>query len=262
MENEQQNSMPPNNSGSSSPVGTNQPYLLPQGPSNNIKWLAIAIIVGSLLISAAILYSKPSGGIAPTNQPTITKVPLDDDAVLGDENAPVTMVEFSDYECPFCKKHFTEVYPEIKREYIDTGKLKLVYRDFIAVPAHNPLATTQAIAAECAREQGGDSVYFKYHDAIFTKTTSNGNGLKLTDLPLIARDLGLNVNEFSSCLNAEKYKSEVLKDIADATALGVTGTPTFFVGKSSNDGSINGTLILGAQQFSVFKTIIDQALSK
>lgn len=190
------------------------------------------------------------------------KISVDDDPVLGDKNAPITMIEFSDYECPFCKRHFTDVWPQIIKDYIDTGKLKLVYRDFIAVPSHNPLATSQAMAATCAKDQGGDAMYFKYHDEIFKKTTSGGNGFAVSELPAIAKSLGLNVTAFQSCLDSNKYKDEVAKDQADASKAGVNGTPSFFVGKSTQDGVIQGTIIVGAQPFSAFKVIIDEELKK
>src|SRR5258708_4492716 len=97
--------------------------------------------------------------------------------VLGQANAPITILEFSDYECPFCKRHFQQTAPQIQTDYINTGKVKLVYRNFIAVDAHNPAATIEANAAECSREQGGDATYFKYHDALYTKSQSNGKGI-------------------------------------------------------------------------------------
>lgn len=229
--------------------------------------LVAALVGGTILISKSkFMQSGKSGNniVAvnpPNNQPAgLVKVSIDDDAILGDKNAPITMIEFSDYECPFCKRHFDQVYAEIKSNYIDTGKLKLVYRDFIAVPSHNPLATSEAMAAQCAKEQGGDLAYFKYHDEIFKRTTSNGNGLALTMLPVIAKELGLNAATLQKCLDSNKFKSEVEKDIVDARKAGVNGTPTFFVGKSSPDGIIDGTMIVGAQPFSAFKAIIDEAL--
>lgn len=247
----------------------------PSEPLNkNLVLICGTIIVACLIIAGTILYtnSKSSKNNVVINgnnqnqqqqqQPTgPVKVSADNDAVLGDKNAPVTMIEFSDYECPFCKRHFTDVYPQIKADYIDTGKVKLVFRDYIAVPAHNPLATSEAMAAECSREQGGDSVYFKYHDALFTKTTSNGNGLTLSQLPAIAKDLGLNVATFQQCLDSNKYKDEVNKDIADGSKVGVNGTPSFFVGKSSQDGVIDGAIIVGAQPYPAFKAVIDQVLA-
>lgn len=247
----------------------------PSEPLNkNLAAVCVTVILISLMISGVILLGKfnpsKSGNSGNNNVPVQqqnsnqlagpVKVSADNDAVLGDKNAPLTMIEFSDYECPFCKRHFDQVYPQIKRDYIDTGKLKLVYRDFIAVQGHNPLATSEAMAAECAREQGGDSVYFKYHDQIFKKTTSNGNGLAVSQLPAIATSLGLNAAIFQRCLDSDKFKDEVNKDIADASGAGVNGTPSFFLGESSANGLIEGNIIVGAQPYSVFKTAIDRAL--
>ena len=242
--------------------------------NKNLAMVCGTIILVSLVIAGAVLYSNSNkgnnvviNGNTPNNQQPQNQQPTgpvsvssDDDPVLGDKNAPLTMIEFSDYECPFCKRHFTDVYPQLKKDYIDTGKLKLVFRDFIAVPSHNPLATSQAIAASCAKDQGGDSMYFRYHDAIFTKTISNGNGMAVSELPAIAKSLGLNVSTFQSCLDSNKYKDEVAKDVADASKAGVNGTPSFFVGKSSQDGTIQGTIIVGAQPFAAFKVIIDEML--
>ncbi len=235
-----------------------------------IKWICLTIIALAVITSGTILYtnSKKESVVINNNQPTNNqpsgpvKVSVDDDAVLGDSNAPLTMIEFSDYECPFCKRHFTDVYPKIKKDYIETGKLKLVYRDFIAVPRHNPLATFEAMAAQCAKDQTGDGAYYKFHDQIFTKTTSNGNGLDQSELPIIAKNIGLNVGTFVQCLDSNKFKDEVEKDIAYGSTLGINGTPSFFVGKSSNDGVIMGTSIVGAQSYSAFKIIIDQLLTK
>ena len=111
-----------------------------------------------------------------TGSTEIMNVSLDDDPVLGDKSAPVTMVEFSDYECPFCKRYFDSTYPELKRDYIDTGKVKVVFRD-LPLSFHDPVATIEAVAANCAREQGGDESYFKMHNAIFSATKSNGEGV-------------------------------------------------------------------------------------
>ena len=102
---------------------------------------------------------------------------VDDDPVLGNANAPITLIEFSDYECPFCQRHFKQVYSSIKKDYVDTGKVKVVFRDFVAVTGHNPNAMTEAMGASCAREQGGDEAYYKMHDYIFTNTKSNGDGI-------------------------------------------------------------------------------------
>ncbi|KKP42962.1 MAG: DSBA oxidoreductase [Parcubacteria group bacterium GW2011_GWA1_33_6] len=235
-------------------------------------FLPLSIIVASIIISGTILYSDMNSSSNTVNNNNNqnnnqqvqgpVKVSVDNDAVLGDKNAPITMIEFSDYECPFCKRHFLQVYPDIKKDYIDTGKVKLVFRDFIAVDGHNPLATTEAMAAECAREQGGDQMYFKYHDEIFKKTTSNGNGLKLEDLTTIANSLSINSTQLQQCIDSNKYKEEILKDIADGSKAGVSGTPSFFIGESTSDGLIDGAMVVGAQPFDAFKVIIEEKLIK
>src|SRR5581483_8079869 len=189
---------------------------------------------------------------------TPKKVSVDDDPVLGDKNAKVTVIDFSDYECPFCKRYFDDTFSQIKKDYIDTGKIKYVYRD-LPLSFHQN-AHKEAQAAECAREQGGDEVYFKYHDEIFKRTTSNGTGLALTELSVIANDLGLNGAALQSCLDSDKYKAEVDKDLADASKVGASGTPTFFIGKSTGDGVITGTKIVGAQPYSAFQAEINKQL--
>lgn len=240
--------------------------------------IPLSIVAGAIIIALAIMISNgfirigniSIGGnnLGSTQTPNITDsvtpeapsvatVSLDDDPILGDKNAPVTIVEFSDYECPFCKRHFDQTYSQLKKDYIDTGKVKLVYRD-LPLDFHQN-AHIEAQAANCARDQEGDETYFKYHDEVFKRTTSNGTGLSVDQLPVIAADLGLNVTEFQFCLDSGKYKQEVDKDLSDASSYGATGTPSFFIGKSGN-GSIEGTLIIGAQPYSAFKTLIDSLL--
>ena len=239
-------------------------------------FLPVAIVFAAILISGTLLYSKSgssNGGNTAAQQPNVAagqqlgnqpsgsgKVSIYDDPVLGDKNAPLTIVEFSDYECPFCKRSFNDVLPELKKNYIDTGKLKLVYRDFPL--SFHANAHKEAEAAECARSQGGDADYYKYNDQIFTQTTSNGTGLALTKLPVIAKNLGLDVTKFQQCLDSGKFSGEVDKDIADGSAAGVSGTPAWFIGKSSKDGTINATLVVGAQPFAAFKVVIDEELKK
>lgn len=174
--------------------------------------------------------------------PSGAAVTVDDDPVLGDKDAPVTIIEFSDYECPFCGRHFRETYPLIKKNYIDTGKVKLVYRDF---PLNfHPMAVPAAVAANCVREKGSDSAYWKMHDRIF----ENQQSLSNENLKKWAQELGYDI---ASCFDSGKYKEEVQKDVADGSAAGVQGTPGFF---------INGQQISGAQPYSVFQQAIDAAL--
>jgi len=194
------------------------------------------------------------------SQPSQVEASADDDAFLGDENAPVEIIEFSDYQCPFCRKFWTETLPLIKSEYIDTGKVKFVYRDFPLTSIH-PAAQPEAEAAECVREKGGDEAYFKMHDKIFQEGNilDGGDPIKgpvqgtaqfgTTELKKWAKDIGYDI---SSCLDSGKFKSEVQKDLADATSAGGQGTPYFI---------INGKPLSGAQPFSAFKQIIDAELA-
>ena len=178
----------------------------------------------------------------------------DDDAVLGKANAPVTIIEFSDYQCPFCRKFWTEKYSQIKSEYIDTGKVKLVFRDFPL--SFHPMAQASAEAAECVREKGGDSAYFKYHDKLFSEQNIlDGGTVKSTiqyteaDLKSWAKEIGYDIG---SCLDSGKYSEEVQNDLADGQSAGISGTPGFV---------INGISVSGAQPFSVFEQIIEGELS-
>jgi len=192
-------------------------------------------------------------------QPTKGVASVDDDPVLGDKNAPVTIIEFSDYECPFCKRHFDDTYPQLIKKYIETGKAKLVFRDF-PLSFHDPMATKEAVAANCAKEQGGDKKYFEFHDEIFKRTVSNGNGLDDAKIAAIATDLRLNISSFNTCLSNKAMEDEVKKDIADGTAAGVSGTPTFLIGKTTKDGKVEGDLVVGAQPFAAFQAVIDPLL--
>lgn len=203
-------------------------------------------------------YAAQAPQAIPTEDTAPKKVSIDNDPVLGDKDAKVTLIDFTDYECPFCKRYFDDTFSQIKKEYIDTGKIKYIVRD-LPLSFHQN-AHKESQAAECARELGGDEAYFKYHDEIFKRTTSNGTGIALDQLPVIANDLGLDGAVLQSCLDADKYKTEVDKDIADASKVGASGTPTFFIGKSSSDGVIIGTKLVGAQPFSAFRVEIDNQL--
>lgn len=203
----------------------------------------------------------PSQNAAAQQNPSNpVKVSIAGDPILGDKNAELTLVEFSDYECPFCKKAFTDLLPDLKKDYINTGKLRLVYKD-LPLPFHQN-AVKEAEAAQCAKDQGGDVAYFKYHDQIFTKTSGGGTGISLDQLPALAKEINLNVAQFQKCLDDGKFKAEVDKDLAEAQKVGASGTPTWFLGKTNSSDTIDGTIIVGAQPYTVFKTAIDKALAQ
>jgi hypothetical protein len=160
---------------------------------------------------------------------------IDDDAVSGSADATITIVEFSDYECPFCQRHVTQVQPEIDANYISTGKVKHIFRDFtptLANPSYHPMSDDAGMAAECVRNLGGDEKYFEYHDVIF----ENQGSLSVENLKSWASDLGYDIG---NCLDNEIYKVELQKDLTDGTNLGIVGTPGFLILMSKDDADLD-----------------------
>jgi len=206
---------------------------------------------GAVVQQPTLQQPQPSAPSRPTPTPiTDFKALEDDDAFLGDENAPVTIVEFSDFQCPFCRRFYTQTLPQIKSQYIDSGKVKFVYRDYPL--SFHPAAQIAAEAGECAEEQGK---FWEMHDKIFDEQGKQGGGtvqFTVTDLKQWAADIGLDTGKFNECVDSGKYTSEVQKDFAAGSAAGVTGTPGFL---------INGKLVVGAQPFTVFQQIIEAELS-
>ena len=184
--------------------------------------------------------------------PSLFKVSLDDDPVKGDPDAPITIVEFSDFQCPFCSRWYDQTLSSIEETYIDTGKVKLVYRDLPLSSIH-PNARSAHIAAECADEQ---NKFWDYHDVLF-ENQSEWNRLSSNDLSAklkeYAMTLELNTSNFESCLSSQEIADEVDADTSDAKSLGATGTPTFFIG-NEKDGFVK---LVGAQPFTSFKSTID-----
>ena len=184
--------------------------------------------------------------------PTVSRVKVGNGPSLGKPDAPVTLVEFSDYQCPFCGRFFSQTFAALKTQYIDTGKVRYVFRDFPLDQIH-PQARKAAEAAHCAGEQ---SKYWEMHDALF----NNQRALKLDDLKGYARQLGLDISAFGGCLDGGKHATTVSQHHAAGSEFGVTGTPAFFVGKSSSDGTIEATSIRGAQPITAFRQAIDRLL--
>ncbi len=173
------------------------------------------------------------------------EVSVDDDAFKGNENAPVTIVEFSDYECPFCGRFYSETLSQLESEYINTGKVKFVYRDFPLGFHQN--AQKAAEAAECAGEFGNDE-YWEMHNKLFEEGVDGG----INAFKQYAKEIGLDSKKFDNCLDSGQMESEVNADLNDGVSYGVSGTPGFF---------INGKKLEGAQPFSAFKEIIDAELA-
>lgn len=170
------------------------------------------------------------------------KVPVDDDPSIGPANAPITIIEFSDYECPYCRRWHLEVFSRLRQEY--PTQVRLVYRDFPLTSIH-PNAAPAAEAANCANEQGA---YWAFNEKLF----SGQYGLSPAAYQRYASELNLDTARFEQCLNSGRYRAEVQADLDYAVNLGVRSTPTFFV---------NGIPVVGAQPYEVFKQLIDKELA-
>lgn len=218
-----------------------------------------SLTLDSFKKTADVNVAEPANPTAPkADAPQFAKVSLDDDPIMGDPNAPVTLIEFSDYECPFCQRHYQNTMPEIVKNYIDTGKVKLVFRD-LPLSFHDPMATKAANAANCVKEQKGDTGYYSFHSSWFANTPSNGTGFNDEKINEFAVKAGVDLPSFSKCVADGKYNEEVKADLAAASTYGASATPSFFVGKSSGS-EIEAEMIIGAQPFSAFQTAIDKYL--
>ena len=184
--------------------------------------------------------SQPSNAASPT---AIRRadVSIDGEPSIGPEDAPVTIVEFSDYQCPYCQRWYQQVFEQLMANY--PNQIHFVYRDY-TLPMH-PEAIPAAEAADCAGEQGA---YWKYHDALFGGQYTLGHD----SYTQYAADLGLDSQAFATCLDSHRYQAEVQSDTQDGNLLGVTGTPTFF---------INGRILIGALPYEDFKAVIDEELA-
>lgn len=169
-------------------------------------------------------------------------------AEQGSKDAKVVMVEFTDYQCPFCGRHFTETAGLLQKDYIDTGKVRHITRDL-------PLSfhANAQIAAEAARCAGDQGKYWEMHDVLFKNQEAWSVGDAKAPFSGYAKDLGLNVSTFDSCVSGGKHTQAVKDDLALATKVGATGTPTFI---------INGELLVGAQPYASFQAVIDKALNE
>lgn len=175
---------------------------------------------------------------------------VDDDDVLGDESATVTLIEFTDYECPFCGRHYNDTLSQIKANYIDTGKVKLVVRDYPL--SFHPAAQKAAEATECAAEQGK---FWEMHDKLF-ETQGAWGANAVTTFKSYAAELGLNASTFDSCLDNGDMAAEVAADMADGSAAGISGTPGFWI--VSDDGQSQS--ISGAYPYATFQAAFDSML--
>ena len=202
-------------------------------------------------LGAASAAPAPAGG--PPGGGSAAEVLADDDPSKGDPGAPITIVEFSDFQCPFCGRFYEQTLPLIERDYIETGKARLVFRD-MPLEIH-PQAPPAHIAAECADEQG---MFWEYHDVLFDR---QGEWSRLAAGELgealagYAGELGLD-DSFADCVASPEAEREMRLDYAQARGMGLTGTPTFLIGGNGHDF----VAISGAQPYSTFASILDGML--
>ena len=176
--------------------------------------------------------------------------PNEDDHILGDKDALISIIEYSDFECPFCKQ-FHSTPSEILENNPDVN---WVYRHF-PLSFHDPLATKQALASECVADLGGNNAFWEYSDKIFETTDSNGKGMEVSELTTLAKEAGVNPNEFQACLDSEKFLAEVQADIKSGTDAGVTGTPGNII-RNNKTGEVR--FLAGAYPIEAVQAAIDE----
>ena len=232
---------------------------------NNALSTPIAVVIAGALIAGAVIYNGGKAPMAGTaNQPQQQQVaaqtgdleemtPVSSkDHIRGDINAPVKIVEYSDTECPFCKR-FHETMKQVMDEYGKDGKVAWVYRHFPLDQLHSK-ARKEAIALECAGEQGGNDMFWSYADRLYEITPAN-NGLDPAELPKIAQYIGLDTAKFNTCLASTKYDKHIEDEVQNAQATGGNGTPwNIVVAKNGKKYPLSG-----AQPYEAVKQLIDLA---
>jgi len=246
-----------------------------RGERKRDMFLPISILAAALMLGGAIVFATlykggtaavpPSGGNATStgNQAVVTSSTASTaqamtlgprDAILGNASATVTLIEYGDYQCPYCSEFFQQTEPQIIQNYVNTGKVRMVFRDFAFL---GPESTAAAGAAQCAEDQ---NKVWAYHDALYTaKLGDEANGGSEDDgfytpaeFLKLAQRVGLNIPTFTTCINNNADANIVAQEKSAATAIGVDSTPSFL---------INGTMISGAQPYSVFQQALDAALN-
>ena len=226
--------------------------------------LAIGAIIASITITLVIFgVNNSSNEIELSIEPTPEmdqigpkKITMDTflsngSPILGDPNAPITLVEFGDYQCHYCNVFFQSIEKDIVKNYVDTGKVKIIFKDYNIIGEDSVIASQ---GAHCANDQG---LFWEYHDILYSNWTGENNGWASPEnLAIFAQQIGLNMNKWSECMNKGSHSQIILKSNDDARTLQLTGTPAFFIINSEGEVS----KLFGAQPFEVFKRIFDEQL--
>lgn len=228
---------------------------------SSVTTIGLALVVGMIMsgkglgvaaaaqqVAVAPTPAAPTPAAPTPAAPSAPVKPVDEktDHILGPKNAKVTMIEYSDFECPFCKQHFNTL-EQIKAAY--PNDVRIVYRHFPLSFHQN--AEKEAEASECVAKLGGNDAFWKFHDKIFTDTTSNGTGFALTNLGPAAALAGVNQAAFQKCLDSGEMAALVAQEQQEGGDSGVQGTPATY---------LNGELVEGAVPFATFKAKIDALL--
>lgn len=218
------------------------------------------LVVGAIIALLGVQLGQNTQANVTDAEDDIAQSPIavdeDDDAVMGAADAPIVMIEFSDFQCPFCRKFYNETFEQIKENYIDKGLVKFVYRDMPLVSLGHTDSIPASNAAECAREQGGDEMFFQFHNKIFDGENKLGTGtvaIPEDDLYTYAQELDLDMDEFTSCQENLDFEDEIQADFEAGRAAGINGTPAFV---------INGQVITGAYPYETFESLFEQILNQ
>ena len=247
--------------------------------NKSILLVVASILLSGMMIASAILYngsqsratSNNTANTANNNVPEEKNDPIEardinvdiseETPYLGKKSeAKIAIIEFSDFECPFCKRFHEGSRVDIIKQYVDSGKAILAWKDY-PLSFHDPLATKQAIAAQCVYKQKGNQAYFDYIDLIFANTESGGDGMKESKLNELAKEIkDLDTSKFDTCLKEEKTLDKVKAGMKFGNDNGITGTPGFIIGKLENGKIVNGIRIAGALPIATFQQYLDDLL--
>ena len=226
--------------------------------------IPMAIIIAGVLVAGAVFFSNrtivPDGGTDVAQEDDGTSTDLvapvtENDHIRGDINAPVKIVEYSDFECPFCKR-FHGTMNQIMDEYEESGQVAWVFRQFPLEQLHPVKAARESVASECIAELGGNSAFWQFADRFFELTPSNNRTDIDTVLPQIAREIGLDEQAFNECLNSDRYNNHIQADIKNAVETGGGGTPwSIVIGPDGATYPLSGSL-----PFNAVKQLIELAL--
>jgi protein-disulfide isomerase len=224
-------------------------------PQNNLKTIAdqqrqILSTLNDIkqLLASAI---RPAPGPQPPEPPSA--LATQDESFRGASDARVAIIEYADFECPYCGQYEHDIYPQISKDYVQTGKVRYFFRD-LPLPMH-PHAIGAARAAKCAGEQGK---FWEMHDSLYAKQ----NTIRDADMPGRAKELGLDTAKFAECFSSDRYNDEIKKKAIEAQKMGISGTPTFFIGGVDQDGNVkNMKMVIGMHPYDVFKSVIDDSLA-